>query len=211
MSNKLEKFIVKVISGEEEFTLSIVDDAGDPIGILRPLNVEHLTQMDVLSSLTDWRNRNMGMFLTQFLATPERTKNWLENFVFCTPGQMMFLIYEGESLIGQVGFKDLTYEDGIIDGGMRGNASSNPKILTYAHKTLIKWLFDKAQIIRLHGWLVADNPGGIMMNKQVGWRDWEKYPLIGKESNNEIVWSVGNKGEASPENKYCYKLTIYKT
>ena len=211
MSNNLENYIAKVISGEEKLAISIVDDAGDAIGILRPLNVDHLTQMDILSCLTDWRNRNMGMFLTQFLATPERTRNWLENFVFRTPGQMMFLIYEGENLIGQVGFKDLTYEDGIVDGGMRGNASLNPKILTYAHKSLIKWLFDEARVTRLYGWLVADNPGGIMMNKQVGWRDWEKYPLIGQELNDEIVWSVGNKGEVSPGNKYCYKLTVYKT
>lgn len=210
MNNRLEQFIAKVTSGEETFSIKIGDDAGNQIGTLHPINVSHLTQMDVLSSLTDWRNRNMGMFLTQFHATPERTRSWLENNVFRKPGQMMFLVYEGRDLIGQVGFKDLTFEDAIVDGGMRGNASSNPKILTYAHKSLINWLFDKAQVIRIHGWLIADNPGGIMMNKQVGWQDWEKYPLISNESNGEVAWSVGNKGETSPENKYCYKLTIYK-
>jgi len=210
MRNNIDSFISRVVSGEEVFEITITDDSGEAIGSLRPLNVNHLDQEDILSSLTDWRNRHMGMFLTQFHATPDRTRSWLENVVFRTSGQMMFLIYEEENLIGQVGFKDLTYQDGIVDGGMRGNASSNPKILTYAHKALIKWLFDNTQVLCLHGWLVADNPGGIMMNKQVGWHDWEKYPLIREESNGETAWSVGNSGEVSPENKYCYKLTIHR-
>jgi hypothetical protein len=123
---------------------------------------------------------------------------------------MMFLIYEDENLIGQVGFKDLTFQDGIVDGGMRGNPSLNPKILMYAHKSLIRWLFDQVKIERLYGWVFADNPGGIMMNKQVGWRDWEKHPLISKETNGEVSWTIGNNGEASPDGKYCYRLTIYK-
>ena len=210
MSNNLQQFIAKVISGEETLLINIVDDAGIKIGTLRPLNVNYLSQLDVLSTLTDWRNKNMGMFLTQFHATAERTKNWLENVVFRAPGQMMFLIYENENLIGQVGFKDLTFQDGVVDGGMRGNSSINPKILMYAHKSLIRWIFDQVKIERLYGWVFADNPGGIKMNKQVGWHDREKHPLISKETYGEIAWTIGNSGETSPDVKYCYQLTIYK-
>ncbi len=210
MSNLIKDFIADVISGETILEIEVVDETGVSVGSLRPMNINHLTDVDILISLTNWRNKNMGVFLTQFVATPERTKNWLENIVFKSQGQMLFLIYEGESLVGQVGFKDLTYQDGIVDGGMRGNVSHNPKILTFAHKSLIKWLFENAQISRLYGWLVADNPGGIMMNKQIGWQDWEKYPLIRVDDNGESSWIIGNKGDVSPDKKYCYKLTIYK-
>ncbi len=210
MRNLIEDLIVDVISGNKALVIDVVDDAGSSVGSLRPLNVNHLSNSDIVTALTNWRNKNMGMFLTQFVATPERTKNWLENVVFKTQDQMLFLIYEGESLIGQVGFKDLTYQDGIVDGGMRGNASQNPKILTYAHKTLIGWLFENAQIGCLYGWLIATNPGGIMMNKQIGWCDWEKYPLIKKDNNGEISWVVGNKDDVASEKRYCYKLTTFK-
>jgi len=210
MCNLIKDLIAGVISGDRILKINVVDETGGSVGSLRPLNVNTLSDEVIMTSLTNWRNKNMGMFLTQFLATPERTKNWLEKVVFRAQGQLLFLIYEGESLVGQVGFKELTFQDGIVDGGMRGNHSHNPKILTFAHKSLINWLFDNAKISCLYGWLMADNPGGIMMNKQIGWQDWEKYPLIRVGGNDESSWIIGNKGDISMEKKYCYKLTIYK-
>jgi hypothetical protein len=209
MSNLIKELISDVISGRQALSIPVVDDNGGVIGTLRPLNVNHLSDNDILTSLTIWRNKNMGMFLTQFVATPERTKSWLENVVFKTQSQLLFLIYEADGLVGQVGFKDLTYQDGIVDGGMRGNSSLNPKILTYAHKSMIRWLFESSKIDCLYGWLIADNPGGVMMNRQIGWHDWEKLPLIKSDHNGEISWAVGTKDDNASEKKYCFKLTYY--
>jgi hypothetical protein len=209
MSNLIKELIIDVISGRRSLKIPIVDDDGGVIGTLRPLNVNYLSNVDILTSLTIWRSKNMGMFLTQFVATPERTKNWLENVVFRAQNQLLFLIYEADNLVGQVGFKDLTYQDGVVDGGMRGNSSLNPKILTYAHKSLIRWLFENAKIASLYGWLIADNPSGIMMNKQIGWHKWEKFPLIKSDRNGEVLWAIGAKDEIASEAKYCFKLTFY--
>ena len=112
-------------------------------------------------------------------------------------------------MVGQVGFKDLTYQNAIVEGGMRGNSSLNPKILTYAHKSLIQWLFKNASVDCLYGWLIADNPGGIMMNKQIGWHEWEKFSLLKAVHNGEISLKIGGKDDIASENKYCYKLTFH--
>ncbi len=209
MSNLIKELIADVVSARQVLTIPIVDDNGGMIGTLRALNINHLSNFDILTNLTDWRNKNMGMFLTQFVATPERTKNWLENVVFKSQSQLLFLIYEADDLVGQVGFKDLTFQDGIVDGGMRGNSSINPKILTYAHKSMIRWLFENAKIACLYGWLIADNPGGVMMNRQIGWHKWEKLPLIKNNHNGEISWAIGAKDDIASEKKYCFKLTFY--
>ena len=62
MSNLIKELIADVISGEQALTIPIIDDDGGSIGTLRALNVNHLLNIEIVTNLTNWRNRNKGMF-----------------------------------------------------------------------------------------------------------------------------------------------------
>ncbi len=88
-----EEYVLKIIEGKESLAIPIRDDNGAVIGVMRPITKMHLEAIDVIEKMTAWRNQYKTFFLTQFNATPERTKKWLENVVLTNPSQLLFLIY----------------------------------------------------------------------------------------------------------------------
>lgn len=201
-------YLSDVVSGHVNLTLPIVNEIGGIAGEMRPITLDHLDSIDILQKLTEWRNQNRARFLTEFEATPQRTRNWLANTVLKTPGQMLFLIYECDQLVGHLGFKGLTANEGVLDNAIKGEQTAEAKLFVYAHNTLSQWLFDSAKIKTLYGYVLSDNVAAIMMNRLIGWTGWIRHPLFREEEGGDIVWRIGPAGETSQYNKYCYEITL---
>jgi hypothetical protein len=212
MLNPIQSQLDRVIAGTQQLTLPIHDEEGTVIGTLRPLTLAYLDDAAILEKLTDWRNQNMTSFLSQFTATLDRTRSWLSNVVFQASGQMLFLVYSNDLLMGHLGFKNLTPLDALMDNAIRGARGGHPKIFVMAHKTLAKWLFQEAKIESLYGYVMIDNAPAIMMNKQVGWSIWIRLPLLKlAPGEDDVRWEIGDEDQASPEGKYCYKIIMARS
>ena len=208
--NCIQPFLDQVIKDCEPLTIDIDDENGSVLGCMRPVTILHLSQEDVICKLTEWRSKNMGAFLTQFNATPERTRNWLEKVVFKKTGMMLFLIYWNDCIIGHLGFKELTTTSAMLDNAIKGERLGPPKLFVYAHRCLVKWLLDRAGIKTFFGIVFADNAPALMMNREIGWTGWVKLPLIKEQVNGEARWKMGKENESSPTGKYCYKIFMEK-
>jgi hypothetical protein len=209
MGNSIQSYLDDVVACRAQLTIEIEAEDGSAAGEMRPLTMEHIAQPEILQMLTDWRNLNMARFLTQFNATPERTKDWLTNVVFKAPGQMLFLIYEAGRLVGHLGFKGLSAQECVLDNAIKGEQTIDPKLFVHAHRALAKWLFREAKTIRLHGLVLTDNISAIMMNRQIGWAGWIKCPLLKEKNNGEITWRLGEENQSSPDGKYCFKIVLH--
>jgi len=208
--NPVQSQLNEIIAGTRELVLDICDDTGYAVGKMRPLTLAHLDNQEVVQKLTDWRNQNMHCFLSQFVATVERTRSWLEHVVFKIPGQMMFLISNTEQMVGHVGFKNLTMHDAMLDNAIRGERGGHPKLLVWAHRVLANWLFWEAGIGNLYGYVMADNAPAIMMNRQIGWGGWVRFPLFEESRGSDVHWTFGETNQTSPSGKYCYKIILDK-
>jgi RimJ/RimL family protein N-acetyltransferase len=208
--NRIQPYLNDIITGHTKLQLLIKNDLGEVLGLMCPLTIKHLKSEEIIQKLTDWRNQNSDCFLTTFTATPQRTKAWLANIVFKTHGQMLFLVYENEKLVGHVGFKNLSYDDGVLDNAIKGAKTEEAKLFVFAHKAIAQWLFEVAKITRLFGYVLTDNVSAIMMNRQIGFVDWTRYPLLKEEKNGEVQWSLGPMNELSPSKKYCFKIVLNK-
>ena len=204
--NGIEARIRAVVEGREKLVIDLHDDAGTPIGRLVPLTEAHLTDEAVIGKLTDWRNASMDSFLTQFTATPERTRNWLRNGVLASSTQMIFLIEADDVLIGHFGFKELTHETVLLDNAMRGTRGGHPKLLQIAGRALIDWLFASAGVRTVTGYVLSTNPAAIMLNRAIGFDRWDKLPVRREEIDGEVHLVMGEPGEASADGTYCYRL-----
>ena len=203
-----QNLVTDIISDKTSVNLKIRDDDGVIIGEMLPLTLKHLNNQKIIQLLTDWRNQNMESFLSQFVATPERTSNWLKNVFFNRSDQLLFLISVDEKYVGHFGFKQLTAKDVLLDNAIRGSREGHPKLYTFAGKTLINWLVQIFSIERIYGQVLADNVPAIMMNKQIGFQGWQKYPLVKVMTETENNWTMGAKNGHSPDAKYCYEVEI---
>ena len=209
MNKKLQKeYLSRIIEGEESLVIPICDDNGADIGVIRPITKMHLQSNDVIEKLTNWRNQYKTFFLTQFNATPARTKQWLENVVLSDPTRLLTLIYYRDSLMGHYGFKELSGDSVFTDNLLRGERGGHPSLMRYAVSTLVEWLFDTMRVNEVYGYVFANNAMAIRLNRDVGYCFLETFPLRKQVNGEEIKWVVGKAGEPSPDNKYYQKIVM---
>jgi RimJ/RimL family protein N-acetyltransferase len=210
MNEKLQKeYLLKIIEGNEQLAIPICDDNGTATGgVMRPITKMQLQSNDIIEKMTNWRNRYKAFFLTQFNATPMRTKEWLEKMVLSDPTQLMFLIYHEDTLIGQYGFKELTSDSVFLDNLLRGERGGHPLLMRYAVSALIKWLFDVMEVNSVYGYTFANNAMALKLNRDVGFSFTEKIPLQKQVDGEGIKWVVGRAGEPSPDNHYYQKIVM---
>ena len=64
----------------------------EKIGFLVPVCEAHQNDLNLLQRLTDWRNANVGVYPSQFVASIESTKTWLKDRLLGVPDRMLFLV-----------------------------------------------------------------------------------------------------------------------
>lgn len=130
----------KASASTDQPALSIRVGVGE--GILRPLptSPERLNSDDV-RMLTEWRNRYVRSFLTEFEATEERTAKWLTEVVGPDPTRILFMLDDvSGQTIGYLGLAFIDWEarTGEADAIVRG-MSGTPGLMTKALLALLGW------------------------------------------------------------------------
>jgi RimJ/RimL family protein N-acetyltransferase len=207
--DELQDRLNAVLAGTEEMELPLREASGEPIGMMRPLTARHLDQMNVMNKLTVWRNDNMLNFLTHFQATESRTREWVQNVLLKSRGQLLWLVYnQNDDLVGHFGFKNLNIQSVLLDNAMRGERQGHPKLFVVAGKTLVQWLWKSTSVQRIDAYVMVDNIPSIMMNRQIGFQGWKRHPLIKRTLEGDTFWDIGEVGQKSPDGRYCFTLFI---
>lgn len=130
-----------------KFTVADGPSLSIPVGkpvtaILRPISAqrEYIRPTDV-SYLTEWRNRFVTSFLTEFNATNEQTLRWLSSIVGPNDKKILFMLDDIDG--NTFGYMGLDYIDwnrnyGEADAIVRGGRAA-PGVMTLALKTLMGW------------------------------------------------------------------------
>lgn len=198
-----------MLTGQVSIQLPLIDENGKSAGVMRPLTSYHAEQFDVMEKLTDWRNSNMGNFLTNFVATPQRTRSWVQNVLLRTHGQMLWLIYDHtEALVGHFGFKNLTANSVLLDNAIRGERQGHPRLFLFAGKALVKWLWKTTSVQRIDGMVMSENVSAIMLNRQIGFIGWKRHPLVKRMQEGSTHWDIAEEGTTSPDGRYCFSIWI---
>ena len=205
----LQARLDSILAGTEEMEITLFEEKGHPIGMMRPLTARHLDKMNVIEKLTDWRNVNMANFLTHFEASTERTQTWVQNVLLASRGQMLWLVYnQNGDLVGHYGFKNLTPQSVMLDNAIRGERQGHPKLFVMAGKALVQWLWQMTSVQRIEAYVMANNIASIMMNRQIGFQGWRLKPLVRRITEGTTHWDIGEEGSPSPDDRYCFTLFL---
>lgn len=196
----------KVKAGTMPLVIPILDPKGTRVGELRPFTDKLLVSDHIIDAMTRWRNEHASSFLTQFEATPARTRNWLLNTVLPNPSQLLFLIHADHAVVGQYGFKELQHDSVFADNLLRGERLGHSGLMPLAVTALTDWLFSSLDVSLINGFVFSDNAASLMLHKHVGFSIGEKFPLTKTSVGQETRWVIGDLGAVSPDNKYYQRV-----
>jgi RimJ/RimL family protein N-acetyltransferase len=150
-----------------------------PIAFLRPVATRKafLNQADV-QCLTDWRNRFVNAFLTEFDATEERTARWLVEVVGTNKGKILFMVDDQDGrTFGYMGLDYINWEEayGEADAIVRGG-EARPGVMKSALLTLLHWAEGQLGLRKLGVRVRSDN-SALVFYEKVGFREIRRVSL----------------------------------
>jgi dTDP-4-amino-4,6-dideoxygalactose transaminase/RimJ/RimL family protein N-acetyltransferase len=158
---------------------------------LRAVRAEDPTEADV-ARLTEWRNQHVRSFLTEFEATPDRTRGWLAR-VATDDTRILFMVEEQNRAIGYVGLAFIDWDLGSAeaDAVVRGE-SSQRGAMTAALRRVFQWARRELGIKRLGVRVLSDNPA-LAFYESFGFQEVRREALQRVVRTDCIAWEPVGK------------------
>lgn len=175
--NELNRGVIRTLKGLETGGSATGFDTGIPvitahdvkIGSLKPINRQLAGDAEIISSLTNWRQRFKRFFFTQFEATDERTRSWLNDVVIKDDTRILFLIMNAENRpTGHVGACNITGDSAELDNFIRGERGGDPKLMLLSGLSLIGWLYGALNIRQISARVIANNVRTLSVYREAG-------------------------------------------
>jgi RimJ/RimL family protein N-acetyltransferase len=198
MSERLITKKIKDIKGfnatDIDFLIPILKADGSKIGELKPVNKKLIKEVEIVNSLTKWREKFTRYFLTQFQPTIQRTVNWLNNVVVASDNKVLFLIYnENNKLIGHIGLSNISVDSVEIDNLVRGEVGGDKDLIFFSEIALIDWVFYQLNVPLIVLNVFSNNFLAINLHKEVGFSIYKEKELWKYTTGNDVFFST-NKG-----------------
>lgn len=193
----------------------------EELGFLVPVCNAHQDDYELLKKLTNWRNENVKVYPTQFVATIESTKAWLKDRLLNVEDRMLFLVVDRQGKVeGHIGFNGcindaLQFE---IDNVVRGNPSAEKGLFSKALIALMEWA---RKVVNVEGFFLRvfdDNLHAISFYQRNEFVVDGHIPLTIHEEKGLISFKVASKDSHSiryfvrmvwqPARKYVGKTMI---
>lgn len=156
-----------------------------------PITWSDLDNKKIIKKLKNWRNENQIAFPKVFKATENGTLIWLEKAVLKREDRLLFLINDihGKT-VGHIGVSSFNYEEKTceIDNIVRGDISSQSKVMEHAVNGLLSWIFKmiNPNCIKLR--VFNDNTKAIALYYKLGFKLGRLHPLEKKIRGSETEW-----------------------
>lgn len=165
--------------------------ASPPMALLRPVPTqESLLNPEDVRLLTEWRNRYVTAFLTEFTATEDRTARWLTRVVGPADGKILFMLDDPDGTpFGYMGLDFIDWENrtGEADAIVRGKPTSLPGMMTLAIRTLLEWAHGQLGLEELGVRVRSDNEA-VAFYKKAGYEEVRRVPLRSIPEPGMVRW-----------------------
>ncbi|MDM5181537.1 GNAT family N-acetyltransferase [Massilia sp. DJPM01] len=169
----------------------LVIPVGQPVeALLRPIATAsaHIDLNDA-RLLSEWRNRFVKSFLTEFDSHETRTANWLATAVARDPGKILFMVdtLDGRS-VGHVGLGFIDWDKGYVeaDAIVRGG-DCRKGLMTLALQALLHWARVGLGLDDAWVRVRSDNPA-LAFYQKAGFSEVKRVPLASSSADGQVTW-----------------------
>lgn len=169
-------------------------------GFLIPLSKAHLGDEQLLRNLTEWRNTNVEVYPTQFIATIESTRSWMIDRLLNVADRILFLVVDTHgNIMGHMGLNGC-HNDRLffeIDNVIKGCANSEKGLFSKALLSLMEWA---RKTINVDGFILRvmeDNPHAIEFYKKNNFHEEARIPLSKKVDKGLTTFVEALPGEVA--------------
>jgi RimJ/RimL family protein N-acetyltransferase len=163
-------------------SIPILSAQASVAGSLVPMTYRLAEDPVVVDALFRWRRSHMTAFLTVFIPTLEKTRNYLTAFSLPDGARILFLIADRESrYVGHIGLCNIAADGAEIDNVIRGEPVDGPDFMVCAHNALLGWAFASLDIPLAYLNVLAHNERAIRTYRKVGFRAVSRTPLVREE------------------------------
>ncbi len=168
---------------------------GIPVGVplqawLRPVATRKARiKADDVTRLTQWRNRHVNSFLTEFTATESQTVRWLTETVGPDDTRILFMLDDLQArTFGYMGLAFINWENmsGEADAIVRGEDAPRG-LMTEALRALLGWAKGQLGLSGINVRVRSDNTA-LQFYLKFGFNEHCRVPLRKTEQNGKIVW-----------------------
>lgn len=172
---------------------------------IRPITlIKSYQSIGDIECLTKWRNLYRKSFLTDFIATNERTSNWLEESVLKDDKRILFMVENNQGK--NIGYMGMAYIDwsrkyAETDSIVRGEPA--PKgLMSSALRSLIQWGKNFLGIENIYVRVLDDNPA-IKFYEKMGFVKVREVGLRIEKKESSTNW-IEDKNIINPTKKIIY-------
>jgi RimJ/RimL family protein N-acetyltransferase len=158
--------------------------------LLRPVVMRsgHVPTADV-RALTEWRNRFVRSFLSDFVASEERTERWLTDSVGPDDSRILFMVDDlSGRTFGYMGLAFIDWETGYAEADAIVRGGEAPRGLqTRALHTMWRWGRTALGLTRLCTRVRSDN-SALAFFEKAGFRELRRVPLGRRAVDDGWEW-----------------------
>lgn len=211
MKSDLGSFVKLLKSNDDlecSLNLPVLLEDGKIIGTLRLVDIAQSLRPNLPTAFTKWRQESMTYFLSQFHATENRTKEWIEKHILPTPDRLLFEVLDDSfKSIGHVGVSNLTSDSAELDNFIRGERGGDPNLFRSAEYALMLWLFTKFNLNEIYLYVFSNNWIAINNHLELGFSINEKINLS-KIENAEGAFYVPNADKGIAVSFFYLKMIL---
>lgn len=161
-----------------------------PVAWLRPVATRHEVQSDNdVASLTEWRNKFVKSFLTEFTATKKQTAEWLANTIGPDDSRILFMVENIQYIsVGYAGIGFINWESGYGEADAIVRGLEAPKgLMTEALKALLAWAIDNIGLKSFGVRVRSDNPA-LEFYRKLGFAEQKRVALNSRIEEGKLIW-----------------------
>lgn len=170
----------------------IFDVAGNTIAIGRPIEARDLTDVKLIHALTHARTQNRNRFLSQFSATPERTRAWMSRIVNAK-NQLLFLIEIEGKCVGHYGVIIENENSVELDNSILMDQDVPKGFMSHVENAILGFAFGYLLKNMAFGRVLSNNFACVAMHQAAGLRLHRDEPLFGQTlENGDLLLETSN-------------------
>lgn len=181
-----------ITPGDEGRKIPIFNEEKQPaeVGYMVPAPWGFHLKDELVEIITKARNRKPDGFATRFVATPERTRNWLEQIIKPDDSRILFIAYGlSHQPIGQVGLINIWNPSQTVEfDNLIRLSPERPGFLKLCFNTMSLWARDILNIQTVLSYPLFDNESTMRFHRRSG---FELTPFTTKfelEKDGEFQW-----------------------